>query len=111
MFSLLVLGPRDTGWCRSCRKAASIPPPPGQYWNAVVCPRVGVGRRDRGVHRERSMPTECPLKKKKKSIYESEYPISVGWAPKGEQGWEAQAVRWEKCGSCLQTTVEFLRRA
>ena len=31
----------------------------------------------------------CPLNvllKKKKSFYESEYPISVGWAPKGEQG-------------------------
>lgn len=24
--------------------------------------------------------------KKKKSFYESEYPISVGWAPEGEQG-------------------------
>lgn len=56
MFPLLVPGPRDTDWCRSRRKAlqaVSIPPLPGQYWNAVVCPRVGVGRRDRGVHRER----------------------------------------------------------
>lgn len=49
----------------------------------------------------------CPLnvlkkKKKKKSFYESEYPISVGWAPKREQG----------AGSpgCYRR-LEFLRRA
>lgn len=37
------------------------------------------------------MPTECPFKKKK-SFYESEYPISVGGHLSVSRGREARAV-------------------
>lgn len=86
MSVLLVPDPHDSGWCGSHRKAlqaASIMPPPSQYWNAIVYPTWDWGGMEKWG--PQSEGGTCPLnvlffKKKKKSFYESEYPISVGWA-------------------------------